>query len=158
EPNDDRARRNSMATRLVLVSMVAALGVSLPSRWDCERALGAAQAWAGAQLADWDSRRLRADVTWAVGDAPIPMPLEVLAIVPPPVEPAPQGPAAAAQAGSLGSTTLKDLDREAAGRECPAATERPERRAPVVFEPIAVEDDSNAGIAEPLNRIAYGTT
>ncbi len=45
-----------MMTRLVLVGLVAALGVTLPSRPDCDRWISSTQRWASRVLADWDTR------------------------------------------------------------------------------------------------------
>jgi hypothetical protein len=44
----------AMIARLVLVGLVAALGVTLPSRRDCARWMDSNQKWACALLADWD--------------------------------------------------------------------------------------------------------
>jgi hypothetical protein len=44
-----------MIMRLVLVGLVAALGVTLPSRPECERWMGSVQSWACGVLADWDT-------------------------------------------------------------------------------------------------------
>ena len=44
-----------MMTRLVLVGLVAALGVTLPSRPDCDRWIASTQKWASRVLADWDT-------------------------------------------------------------------------------------------------------
>jgi hypothetical protein len=44
-----------MFTRLVLASLVAALGVTLPSRTDCQRWYSSVETWASAKLADWDT-------------------------------------------------------------------------------------------------------
>ncbi len=44
-----------MFLRLVLVGMVAAMGVTLPSRWGCDHWLGSAGSWASSTLADWET-------------------------------------------------------------------------------------------------------
>ena len=44
-----------MMTRLVLVGLVAALGVTLPSRPDCDRWIASTQTWACGLLANWDT-------------------------------------------------------------------------------------------------------
>ena len=49
-----------MTLRLVLVSMVAALGLTIPSRVECKRFIGLAEARASSFLAGWD--------TWRPGD------------------------------------------------------------------------------------------
>ena len=50
-----------MMLRVVLVGVVAALGVSIPSQPSCEHWYDSAQAWATSLLAEWD--------TWAATDA-----------------------------------------------------------------------------------------
>src|SRR5262245_29369184 len=45
----------SMTLRLVLVGMVAALGVSIPSQPSSENWFDSAEAWATSLLAQWDS-------------------------------------------------------------------------------------------------------
>ena len=52
-----RAGDRSMMLRLVLVGMVAALGVTIPSRPDGRGWLGSAERWAKSVLADWDTWR-----------------------------------------------------------------------------------------------------
>ena len=44
-----------MMLRLVLVGMVAALGVSIPSQPSCEHWYDSAQAWAMSLMAEWDT-------------------------------------------------------------------------------------------------------
>jgi len=56
-----RTGEHSMFLRLVLVGMVAAMGVTIPSRWGCEHWFNSAGAWASSTLADWD--------TWSPSDA-----------------------------------------------------------------------------------------
>jgi hypothetical protein len=46
-----------MFLRLVLVGMVAAMGVTLPSRWGCQHWFDSAGVWASATLAEWDTWR-----------------------------------------------------------------------------------------------------
>jgi hypothetical protein len=48
-----------MFARLVLVGLVAALGVTLPSRLECDRWMSSAQNWACRVLADWDTWKPR---------------------------------------------------------------------------------------------------
>ena len=50
-----------MMLRVVLVGVVAALGVSIPSQPSCEHWYDSAQAWATSLLAEWD--------TWTAPDA-----------------------------------------------------------------------------------------
>jgi hypothetical protein len=45
----------SMLSRLVLFGIVGALGITIPSQKEIGRCFGAAQSWAIARLADWDS-------------------------------------------------------------------------------------------------------
>ena len=46
-----------MFLRLVLVGMVAAMGVTLPTRWGCQNWFDSAGVWASATLAEWDTWR-----------------------------------------------------------------------------------------------------
>lgn len=48
-----------MFARLVMVGLVAALGVTLPSRLECDRWMSSAQNWACRVLADWDTWKPR---------------------------------------------------------------------------------------------------
>jgi len=57
--NTKRTGELPMITRLVLVGLVAALGVTLPSRPDSDRWMGSAQSWACRVLADWDTWKPR---------------------------------------------------------------------------------------------------
>src|SRR5262245_36720329 len=50
-----------MISRLVLVGVVAALGITVPSRPECEQWMNTVGAWANATLAGWD--------TWTPPDA-----------------------------------------------------------------------------------------
>ncbi|HEX3451578.1 MAG TPA: hypothetical protein VHS97_25215, partial [Isosphaeraceae bacterium] len=51
-----------MTLRLVLVSMVAALGLTIPNRMDCKRFFDCAESRASSFLAGWD--------TWRPGEGP----------------------------------------------------------------------------------------
>ena len=55
-----------MTLRLVLVGMVAALGVSIPSQPSCEHVFDSAEAWATSLLAEWD--------TWEPADSALTVP------------------------------------------------------------------------------------
>jgi hypothetical protein len=57
--NTKRTGELPMFARVVLVGLVAALGVTLPSRLECERWMSSAQNWACRVLADWDTWRPR---------------------------------------------------------------------------------------------------
>src|SRR5258708_37805348 len=52
-----RAGDPSMTLRLVLVSMVAALGLTIPNRMDCKRFFDCAESRASSFLAGWDTWR-----------------------------------------------------------------------------------------------------
>jgi hypothetical protein len=54
--NDRYRGERAMVLRLVLVGMVAALGVTLPSRHELETWGHSAQCWINARMAEWDTR------------------------------------------------------------------------------------------------------
>jgi hypothetical protein len=57
-----------MFARLVLVGLVAALGVTLPSRLECDRWMSSAQNWACRVLADWDTWKPRESDAYCLPD------------------------------------------------------------------------------------------
>src|SRR5262249_8432535 len=61
----------SMISRLVLVGVVAALGVALPSRSECEGWFTLVQGWGSALLADWDTAEARRDDAYCAAETPI---------------------------------------------------------------------------------------
>jgi hypothetical protein len=135
----------TMMLRLVLVGLVAALGVSLPSRRDGESWLESARIWASAQLADWDTWRPQGSDSCRLADAPIPVPLGMAPITPRVVVPEegrlgevpPNPPRRSSRGLGLGASA-----REEAPRIDPAPS-----GDPVPFEPIAGDDEPDRGIA-----------
>ncbi len=61
-----------MISRLVLVSMVAALGLSVPSWPEFERGFNSFRSWTTAHLAEWDTWRPSKDDSITVPEVPVP--------------------------------------------------------------------------------------
>src|SRR5438270_33709 len=78
---------HAMISRLVLVGIVAALGVSVPGRPECESWFNSAREWASAQLADWDTWRPSEADSRRVADAPVPVRLPALLVATAPILP-----------------------------------------------------------------------
>ena len=122
-----------MFTRLVLVSMVAALGITVPTRTDILGWVKAAHSWTASQLAEWDTRaNTEAD---AFPSAPVfpSAPAERTAAAEVSAQPAP------IVAEGSGRTRLETVHGS---------------RGPTLEE-IFVEE-CTIGLAEKLNRLAEG--
>src|SRR5262245_19091116 len=144
-----------MISRLVLVGMVAALGISLPSWPECESGFTGAREWASAQLADWDTWRPREADSCRVADAPAPAPREVRPVparsVVARVDDSKSGPSATVPSRSVGAPS----GREGGGEIVARIDQTPGPQA-IAFHPIAVDDHPVADMALVLNRWAEG--
>ena len=117
-----------MTLRLVLVGIVAALGVSIPSQPSSESWFRSAEAWATSILAEWD--------TWEPTDGEEANPTRAAISLP------------VRSAGWPGCEWHRKTLRAAAG-DSPAPK-------PVAFEPIRVTEPFDSGIAYELNRLSDG--
>ena len=122
-----------MFSRLVLVGMVAALGITVPTRLEILGWIKAAHSWTASRLADWDSAKSSSDDGVIV--APM-LPQAPIGRNPDAVTPLPTGILAAVSGGGT-------------------ATESLGSRSGPSFEPI-VADDRASGPAHELNRRAEG--
>jgi hypothetical protein len=122
-----------MLTRLVLVGMVAALGITVPTRPEILGWIKTAHSWTASRLAEWDPCE--------------PSQVDAIAVVPmPPRAPIEMNPDVAA--APRPSTVV-------AGREGRTAVSPREGRPAPAFEPIVVVDWA-IGLADELNRAAEG--
>jgi hypothetical protein len=138
---NERGER-AMISRLVLVGMVAALGVTLPSWPECEGWCQSAQEWASARLADWDTWRPREADSSHQAQPPIPAAREVRPM-----------PVAAAVAGPGDSKTGPTPAPSPAVKAASDQTPGPQA---IAAHPIAVADHPVADLALELNRWAEG--
>jgi hypothetical protein len=117
-----------MTLRLVLVGMVAALGVSIPSQPSSENWFESAEAWATSLLAQWD--------TWepAEDDAAVP----------------------AGKRDQLSCEECRLARLRIVATALQAAHGEPPSPKAVAFEPIRVSEPFETGIAYELNRMAEG--
>ena len=144
-----------MISRLVLVGMVAALGISLPSWPECESWFHSAREWASAQLADWDTWRPRETDSCRLADAPAPAPREF--------RPRPAGSVVArggdSRTGPFATAPSRTLGapsgRHPGGETVTGIGQTPGPKA-LAFHPIAVDDHPVADFALELNRWAEG--
>ena len=147
-----------MMLRLVLVGMVAALGVTIPSRPDGHDWLGSAERWANSVLADWD--------TWRPGDSANGH--ERIAASVHECEQCRLARAALASRDRSAAGDGASLSTKSAAAGTAAVTQKPAgdpdhplaaksaRSSTIAFEPIEVGDDDYNGIAYELNRKAEG--
>ena len=126
-----------MISRLVLVGMVAALGLSIPSWSEFERGFNSFRSWTTAQLAEWDTWRPREDDSITVPEVPAPSRLETSPVVASPVV---MGEPRNGQAGVMGSSIVV----------------RQPSRTDIAFVPITAANDLASGIADELIRMAEG--
>jgi hypothetical protein len=117
-----------MTLRLVLVGMVAALGVSIPSRPSSENWFDSAEAWATSMLAQWDSWEPAED------DAAVP----------------------AEKRDHLSCEECRLARLKLATNALRASQGDPPAPKPVTFEPIRVSEPFETGIAYELNRQSEG--
>jgi hypothetical protein len=121
-----------MISRLVLVGMVAALGLSIPSWLEFERGFNAFRSWTTAQLAEWDTWRPREDDSITVPAMPAPSRLETSPVV--------MREPRDCQPGVMGS----------------AMVVRQPSRTDIAFVPITAANDLASGVADELMRMAEG--
>jgi hypothetical protein len=152
---NDRGER-PMISRLVLLGMVAALGVTLPSEQECARWFDAMRVWASAELADWD--------TWKPKDRDLGH-----GLVRPPrgrfacSESATRRGAVPDQRSPSNHSLARPQDRaRLASGSAAAANPLPAKDLPsqpkrVSFEPIALDHTLESGVAYELNHMSEGT-
>jgi hypothetical protein len=144
-----------MMLRLVLVGMVAALGISIPSQPSCEHWYDSAQAWATSLVAEWDNWEPSDDGTTRLVGTLNHVTCEEcrLARVRLAVTAQASSLAAAPQPESNGTAKATDPTPNLAAK---TALAHPKTSEPIAFEPIHVDDDFECGIAYELNRAADG--
>jgi len=141
-----------MISRLVLVSIVAVLGVSLPSRLDCEEWFTSVRTWAIAQLANWDtctsktSRDGGSSIVWRAPTVPRFRPARTTASVAVACEPIPV-------VEGLGNGIADELNRMAEGWDAPPSSLMSEG-ASADFSPISAGDSIELKMAFELCRLA----
>src|SRR5437762_359530 len=145
----DRGER-AMVLRLVLVGMVAALGVSVPSRPECESWFNSAREWVSAQLADWDTWRPSEADSCRVADAPVAVRRPVPLVATEPVVPS-KGKSILNVRRASAERSVGVLSHREAVAEKTARIDRSPRRVPVAFERISVDDNLGCRIALELN-------
>lgn len=138
-----------MTLRLVLVSLVAALGITIPNRTEFESWVATTQNWMNARFAEWDSRHpLESDyvIINEISDA------EFASMRPS----KPAGIALNATPSHPGTSTKTErspLNQTTANHITPvAATPAPKTASSPTFEPIEVGENLYPGIAYQLNR------
>ena len=139
-----------MTLRLVLVSLVAAMGLTIPSAPVIESWVASTQNWMNARFADWDTRNPQTADYVIVSDfydmerlAPRPARSSLPATAPEPS--ARPGPPSASSAAFSSKPALLQDTRSAAVRPVSFVRERKS------FEPIWVGEKLNLGIAYELN-------
>jgi hypothetical protein len=142
----------SMVSRLLLVGMVATLGVTLPSRSECEGWFSSVQSWASAQLADWDAWQPREGDPCPVAETPIRITFEA---IPQPSDPRVIADGSQETAGATLNRSSALIRKEGARRLSGdgSMSGRPSPQIePIALEPIAVAEDADTGVADQLNR------
>jgi hypothetical protein len=147
-----------MMLRVVLVGVVAALGVTLPSQAHCDKWFDLAQDWASSVLADWDTWKPRdsdgnACRLDAGGAAECPeCRLARARLVSNQRKPTTSNdfktPAVETRALALGP--------QPAGGEPHVIAPGPAKQEPISFEPIVVAENLDLGVAYELNRLSEG--
>jgi hypothetical protein len=165
-----------MTLRLVLVGMVAALGVSIPSQPSSEHWFESAEAWATSLLAEWDTwEPTNGDGTGPAGKgdqlACEECRLARLRVASNAMRAAAGDPPAPNREASAPATTITALSGDSMPASAsqhvfvgwvqptvpataPATQTKPS--TPVAFEPICVSEPYETGIAYELNRISEG--
>ena len=145
-----------MTLRLVLVSMVAALGLTIPSRMDCKRFFDCAESRASSFLAGWD--------TWRPGDgaghrqpgATATRECELCRLARAQVAFRTQKPVAEV---TVAPTATASVSSNVSQELVSGAQQRQYRQYAIgdtvsAFEPIDVEDEMQVGLAFELDRAA----
>jgi hypothetical protein len=153
-----RAGDPSMTLRLVLVSMVAALGLTIPSRVECKRFLGLAEARASSFLAGWDTWRPSHGAGHKKPRVTAIRECELCRLARVGVASRNQKPAAEVPIDSTKTSSVvpPGTDQYLRNVQPPPATVRAVCDAVITFEPIEVGDEINGGLAFELNHQAEG--
>jgi hypothetical protein len=144
-----------MILRLVLVGLVGALGVTLPSRMECEDWFESARVWASARLADWDTWRPRGAESISVARVPIPPRLDVTLDEGRPMVSSGAKPDPAIPFQSPDRSVRRQIVRVATGEKT-AGTEGSPDSALIAFESIPADGSLLARAAFELYRITEG--
>jgi hypothetical protein len=146
-----------MTLRLILVSTVAALGLTIPSRTECKRFLSSAEMRASSYLAGWD--------TWRPGDgaghrksgATATRECELCRLARAQVALRAQNPVAEVAVDSTATARVSsNVSEEHVSKVQTAVPARAVGETVIAFEPIDVEDEISGGLAFDLNRAAEG--
>jgi hypothetical protein len=140
-----------MVSRLFLVAMVTASGLSIAGWMDCRSGFNAFRYWAIAQLADWDARNPVVGEPIRVAEEPVPARLETRLVAAAAVDLKEQTPAPASPPEELGRILDGSTDRIGST----LAAGRPPRDA-ITSAPIAVEGDLASGVGDERDRKAGG--
>jgi hypothetical protein len=144
-----------MISRLVLVGMVAALGLSIPSWSEFERGFSSFRSWTTAQLAEWDTWQPREDDSITVPEMPSPPRLEIRRVVTSPVVTGEQQPAPRSRLESSERAVEGPSDCRIVATVSSLVERQPSRTA-IAFVPITVENDLTPDVADEFNRMCEG--
>jgi hypothetical protein len=152
-----RAGDPSMTLRLVLVSMVAALGLTIPSRRDCKRFFDCAESRASSFLAGWDTWRPGEGTGHRKAGSTATRECELCRLARAQVALRAQKPVAEVAIDSKAIAKVSSNDSEVAVSKVQAAVPACTVSDTIItFEPIDVEDEICGGLALELNRAAEG--
>jgi hypothetical protein len=144
-----------MISRLVLVGMVAALGLSIPNWPEFERGFNAFRSWTTAHLAEWDSWQPNEDDAITVPEVLAPSRPETGPVVTSRVTMREQPPALARNFEHPERAGEVPSDRRTNGTGSSLVAQQPSRTV-IAFEPIRVDDDLASSLADELNRLSEG--
>jgi hypothetical protein len=157
--------RHAVVSRLFLVAMVTASGLSITGWMDCRSGFNAFRYWAIARLADWDARNLVVGEPIRVVEEPVPARLETRLLAADPVDLKEQMPAPASPPEELGRILDGSSDRigstlAAGQRPRDAITSAPIDRAGGLENgwtaPVEVESRIHRGSVESYDPVSTG--
>ena len=143
-----------MTLRLVLVSLVAALGITVPGAPMIESWVASTQNWMNARFADWDTRNPEVADYVIVSDY-----YDVDRLGPrPEISASPAAPEPSDRPGPPKALSVASTSKPASLPNTPTFTVRPVSivRQARSFQPIWVGEDFGLGIVMELNRIKQG--
>jgi hypothetical protein len=147
--------RHAMVSRLFLVAMVTASGLSITGWMDCRSGFNAFRYWAIARLADWDARSPVVGESIRVAEEPVPARLETRLVAAAAVDLKEQTAAPASPPEELGRILDGSSDGPTGVIGSSIAAGQRSRNA-VAFAPIAVEGDLASGVGDERDRKAGG--
>jgi hypothetical protein len=143
-----------MISRLVLVGLVAALGVTFPGKTDCQAWFDAFQTWASARLADWDTEDSRHDQPHLDSQIYMRDRLRLTQRAERPMLSSPDNPTTEPRTRALVPAVRWKTARVPRAAGIARALEP--RASRIAFTPISVELDAAVAFAYTLNRLSEG--